>query len=73
MNAVTALAERIPCRVRGLLLGLIAALSFTLLHTSVRYAPRELHVFEITFFRYAIALVFMLPGRIEEKGSVRAW
>ena len=38
MHAVTALAERIPRRVRGLLLGLIAALSFTLLHTSVRYA-----------------------------------
>ena len=70
MGAVTALAERIPRRVRGLLLGLIAALSFTLLHASVRYASRELHVFEITFFRYAIALVFMLPGLLGGRFAV---
>jgi len=70
MHAVTALAERIPRRVRGLLLGLIAALSFTLLHTSVRYASRELHVFEITFFRYFIALFFMLPGLLGSRFAV---
>jgi len=70
LNAVTALAERIPRRARGLLLGLIAALSFTLLHTSVRYASRELHVFEITFFRYFIALFFMLPGLLGSRFAV---
>ncbi len=70
MDAVTALAERIPRRLQGLLLGLIAALSFTLLHTSVRYASRELHVFEITFFRYVIALFFMLPGLLGSRFAV---
>ena len=62
MDALVAIAERIPRRVKGMLLGLVAAASFTLLHTTVRYASRELHVFEVTFFRYFIALFFMLPG-----------
>lgn len=70
MHAVTTFVERIPRRVRGLLLGLIAALSFTLLHTSVRHASRELHVFEITFFRYFIALFFMLPGLLGSRFAV---
>jgi len=70
MHAVTAFVERIPRRAAGLLLGLIAALSFTLLHTSVRYASRELHVFEITFFRYFIALFFMLPGLLGSRFAV---
>jgi drug/metabolite transporter (DMT)-like permease len=70
LDAVIALAERIPRRARGLLLGLIAALSFTLLHTSVRYASRELHVFEITFFRYFIALFVMLPGLLGSRFAV---
>jgi hypothetical protein len=69
MHAFTALAERIPRRVQSLLLGLIAALSFTLLHTTVRYASRELHVFEITFF-YFIALFFMLPGLLGSRFAV---
>lgn len=64
MGALVVIAERIPRRVKGMLLGLVAAASFTLLHTTVRYASRELHVFEITFFRYFIALFFMLPGLV---------
>ena len=51
-------------------LGLVAAASFTLLHASVRYASRELHVFEITFFRYFFALFLMLPGLLRSRGAV---
>lgn len=49
---------------------MIAALSFTLLHTSVRYASRELHVFEITFFRYFIAPFFVLPRLLGSRFAV---
>jgi len=70
MHAFAALADRMPRRVKGMLLGLVAAASFTLLHTSVRYASRELHVFEITFFRYFIAVFFMLPGLIGSRFAV---
>jgi len=70
MGALVVIAERIPRRVKGMLLGLVAAASFTLLHTTVRYASRELHVFEITFFRYFIALVFMLPGLVTSRFEV---
>jgi drug/metabolite transporter (DMT)-like permease len=69
-DAIAAVTERIPRRVRGMLLGLVAALSFTLLHSSVRYASRELHVFEITFFRYFIAMLFMLPGMLGSRFEV---
>lgn len=62
--------ERVPRRVKGMALGLVAAASFTMLHASVRYASRELHVFEITFFRYFIALFFMLPGLLRSRGAV---
>ncbi len=65
MDAVAALAERLPRRVRGPLPGLIAALPFTLLRTPVRHASRGLHVVEITFFRYFVALFFMLPCLLE--------
>jgi len=67
---VTGLLSRIPRRVRGMLLALIAAASFTLLHTSVRYASRELHVFEITFFRYFFALLFLLLGIVKSRFGV---
>ena len=70
MGALVAIADRIPRRVMGMLLGLVAAASFTLLHTSVRYASRELHVFEITFFRYFFALFFMLPSLIGTRFQV---
>lgn len=70
MGALVAIADRIPRRIMGMLLGLIAAASFTLLHTSVRYASRELHVFEITFFRYFFALFFMLPSLIGTRFQV---
>jgi len=70
MGALVVIAEWIPRRVKGMLLGLVAALSFTLLHTTVRYASRELHVFEITFFRYFIALFFMLPGLLSSRLEV---
>ncbi len=72
MRALAALAERLPRRVKGMALGLVAAASFTLLHASVSYASRELHVFEITFFRYFIALFFMLPRLVRSRGAVTA-
>ncbi|HRH86984.1 MAG TPA: DMT family transporter [Rubrivivax sp.] len=70
MQDLAALADRLPRRVKGMALGLAAAASFTMLHASVRYASRELHVFEITFFRYFIALFFMLPGLLRSRGAV---
>ncbi|WP_418319877.1 DMT family transporter [Piscinibacter sakaiensis] len=70
MAELAGLFERIPRRAKGMLLGLIAALSFTLLHTTVRYASRELHVFEITFFRYFIAMFFMLPGIVNSRFEI---
>jgi len=70
LRALAAHAERLPRRVKGMALGLVAAVAFTLLHASVRYASRELHVFEITFFRYFFALFFMLPGLLRSRGAV---
>lgn len=70
MHSLALLSERLPRRLKGMALGLVAAASFTLLHASVRWASHELHVFEITFYRYFIALFFMLPGLLRSRGAV---
>ncbi|MCW5656852.1 MAG: DMT family transporter [Burkholderiaceae bacterium] len=70
MASLRALSELPARRAKGMALGLVAAASFTLLHASVRYASRELHVFEITFFRYFFALFFMLPALLRSRGAV---
>ncbi len=67
---VSSLLLRIPRRVRGMLLAMVAAASFTLLHTSVRYATQELHVLEVTFFRFFFALLLLLPGVVRSRLKV---
>ncbi|MCG8382846.1 MAG: DMT family transporter [Gammaproteobacteria bacterium] len=62
--------EAIPTSVRGILLALIAALSFTSLHTAIRYTSQELHVFEITFFRYLLSVPIILPLLLRSRFTV---
>lgn len=39
----------------------ISALCMTCMHAVIRHLSKDLHAFEIVFFRYAFGIVFMLP------------
>ena len=43
------------------LMMLLALLMFTIMGISIRLASAQLHVFEIVFFRNALAVIIMTP------------
>jgi len=54
-------AGRLPGAVRGPLWMLASGVCFSLLALSIRFAAREVHPFEIVFFRTAVNLAVMVP------------
>ncbi len=48
----------------GIVLMLLAALSFALMNIIIRYASEQLHAFQMAFFRNLFGLLFMLPWLI---------
>ena len=62
--------DQIPASVKGIILALVAAASFTSLHTAIRYTSAEMHVFEITFFRYLLSVPIIAPILIRSRFAV---
>lgn len=60
-TAVASLGGPKPNPTRAVLLMLAATLLFTGMHTLIRYTSRELHPFEIVFFRNLFGLTVVLP------------
>ncbi|MSO93674.1 MAG: DMT family transporter [Rhodospirillales bacterium] len=55
------MGQGVPSVVRGMGWMVVATLGFTVLHGGVRMAARELHPFEVAFFRFLFAFLCMLP------------
>ncbi len=53
--------ESLPANLRGALWMIAAAVILTIMGALVKHLGRELHTFQIAFFRCLIAVVFMLP------------
>ena len=51
----------LPATLQASLMMLLALLMFTIMGISIRLASAQLHVFEIVFFRNALAVVIMAP------------
>ena len=58
---ITQTWEALPANLRGALWMVLAAVILTVMGALVKYLGRELHSFQIVFFRCLIAVIFLLP------------
>ena len=66
MTRLRAFIGRVPPNLQGMALMLVVTIFIVSMHGMIRYLSRELHPFEVAFFRNLFGIPILLPFLIRD-------